>query len=178
MRHPSTHARFQARIQARSRAEFLTRSLAKFLALFATLAIVVLAASRLAGAGEIYCNNQGRDCSDRPTPNSVPVHVANPPPSAATEPPPSNAAKPPSVDAINAQLKDAATQKAVDKDVANKRADDCKQAKEKYEEAITAHRIYKLGKDGERQYLSDAELDQARFNARQQMERSCGPSGG
>ena len=147
------------------------------LALFLALAIAVLAASRLAGAGEIYCNNQGRDCSDRPTPNSVPVHVANPPPSAASEPAPSNAPRPPVDTNANAQLKDAATRQAVDKDVAAKRADDCKQAKEKYQQVIEAHRIYKLGKDGEREYLSDAELDQARLNARQQMERSCGPSG-
>ena len=143
------------------------------------LALLAVAADRLAGAGEIYCNNQGRDCSDRPSPNSVPVHVANPPPGAASEPAsaPANAPTPP-VDAnANAQLKDQATRQAVDKDLAAKRAEDCKQAKDKYQQAITAHRMYKLGKDGEREYLSDTELDQARFNARQQMDRSCGTSG-
>ena len=141
------------------------------------LAIAVLGSSRLAAAGEIYCNNQGRDCSDRPGPNSVPVHVANPPPSAASEPAPSNAPRPP-VDAnANAQLKEAAARQAVDKDVAAKHADDCKTAKEKYEQAITAHRMYKLGKDGEREYFNSAEIDQARLNARQQMDLACGTTG-
>ena len=156
-----------------------TRSMATAAPVAIALALLAVAAGRLAGAGEIYCNNQGRDCSDRPSPNSVLVHVANPPPGAASVPAPvpSNAPTPP-VDAnANAQLKDQATRQAVDKDLAAKRAEDCKQAKDKYQQAITAHRMYKLGKDGEREYLSDTELDQARFNARQQMDRSCGTSG-
>jgi hypothetical protein len=143
------------------------------------MAVFVLGACRLAGAGEIYCDNQGRDCSDRPSPTSVAVHVANPPPSAPSEPAPApgNAARPPIDANANAQLKDAATRQAVDRDVAAKRAEDCKQAREKYQQAITAHRMYKMGKDGEREYLSAAELDQARLSARQQMDRSCGTSG-
>lgn len=177
MRHPSTKAQPLAHSLAHPLARSMAHFMANVLTLLVALAIAVLAASRLAAAGEIYCNNQGRDCSDRPTPNSVPVHVANPPPSAANEPAPGGTPKPPPVDTISAQLKDQASRQAVDKDMANRRADDCKQAKEKYEQAITAHRIYKLGKDGEREYLSDAELDQARLNARLQMDRSCSPSG-
>ena len=142
-------------------------------------AIAALAACRLAGAGEIYCDNQGRDCSDRPGPNSVAVHVANPPPNSSSEPAPAanNAARPPVDARANAELQDKATRAAVDKDVATKHADDCKKAKEKYEQAITAHRMYKEGKNGEREYLSSAELDQARLNARQQMDQSCGTKG-
>lgn len=142
-------------------------------------AIAALAACRLVGAGEIYCNNQGRDCSDRPGPNSVAVHVANPPPGAYSEaaPPANNAAKAPIDAQANAELKDRATRASVDKDVATKHADDCKKAKEKYEQAITAHRMYKEGKNGEREYLSSAELDQARLNARQQMDLACGSNG-
>jgi hypothetical protein len=147
-----------------------------------TIAVVlalVLSATFAVRAGEIYCDSQGRNCSDRPGPNSVPVHVANPPPSAlsAAASAPGNAPKPPIDANANAELKDAATRAAVDKDVASKRAEDCKQAKDKYQQSITAHRIYKLGKDGERIYLTDAELDQARLNARTQMDRSCGTSG-
>jgi hypothetical protein len=161
MRYPSTHSTPMVTAQA------------------AAMAVFVLGACRLAGAGEIYCDNQGRDCSDRPSPTSVAVHIANPPPSAASEPAPApgNATRPPIDANANAQLKDAATRQAVDKDIASKRAEDCKQARQKYEQAITAHRMYKEGKNGEREYLSDTELDQARFNARQQMDRSCGTSG-
>jgi len=145
-----------------------------------TVAVVlalVLSASAAVRAGEIYCDSQGRNCSDRPGPNSIPVHVSAPPPGYASAPAPANAPKPPIDASANADLKDAATRAAVDKDLAAKRADDCKQAKDKYQQAITAQRIYKLGKDGERIYLTDAELDQARLGARQQMDKSCGTSG-
>jgi predicted lipid-binding transport protein (Tim44 family) len=143
-----------------------------------SLAIAALAACAAARAGDIYCDNQGRDCSDRPSPNSTVVHVKAPPASASNEtaPAPDNARKP--VDAsANAQLKDDASRQAVQKDVAAKRADDCKNAREKYQQSIQAHRIYKLNKAGEREYLSDSELDQARLNSRLEMDRTCGTSG-
>ncbi len=142
-----------------------------------SLAIVALAACQAVGAGEIYCNNQGRDCSDRPSPNATVVHVASAPMGAASEPAPAPANKAPIDANANAQLKDEATRQAVNKDVAAKRAEDCKAAKEKYQQTIDAHRIYKVNKAGEREYLSDAELDQARLNARTQMDRSCGTPG-
>jgi hypothetical protein len=143
-----------------------------------SLAIAALAACQLAGAGEIYCNNQGRDCSDRPSPTATVVHVASAPLSASSNPAPGGSANRAPIDAsANSQLRDDATRQAVDKDVASKRAEDCKQAKDKYQQVITAHRMYKEGKNGEREYLSDTEIDQARFNARQQMDRSCGPTG-
>ncbi len=48
-----------------------------------SLVIVALCASGAVGAGDIYCNNQGRDCSDRPSPNATVVHI-NSTPSAAS----------------------------------------------------------------------------------------------
>ena len=64
---------------------------------------------------------------------------------------------------------------AGDLDVAAKHADDCKNAREKYQQSIQAHRIYKLNKAGEREYLSDSELDQARLN-RDVVARTAGSS--
>ena len=143
-----------------------------------SLAIAALAACAAARAGDIYCANQGRDCSDRPSTNSTVVHVKAPPASASNEtapaPAPDNARKP--ADA-NDQAKDDASRQALQKDVAAKRADDCKNAREKYQQSIQAHRIYKLNKAGEREYLSDSELDQARLNSRLEMDRTCGTSG-
>jgi len=141
-----------------------------------SLAIAALAACAAARAGDIYCDNQGRDCSDRPSPTSTVVHVKAPPASASNEtaPAPDNTRKP--ADA-NTQAKDDASRQAVEKDVAAKRADDCKNARDKYQQSITAHRIYKLNKAGEREYLSDSELDQARLNSRLEMDRTCGTSG-
>ena len=144
-----------------------------------SLVIAALAACGAASAGEIYCDNQGRDCSDRPGPNSIEVHVKSAPVGAANEPaPPADSAARKPVDAsANAELKDDASRQAVQKDVAAKRADDCKNARDKYQQSIQAHRIYKLNKAGEREYLSDSELDQARLNSRLEMDRTCGTSG-
>ena len=142
-----------------------------------SLAIAALAVCKAAGAGDIYCNNQGRDCSDRPSLNAVVVHIANPPPGASNDTTPPPAARPPVDAAATAKLADDASRQAVQKDVATNRADLCKQAKDKYQQSIQAHRIYRLNKAGEREYLSDAELDQARLNSRLEMDRACGPPG-
>lgn len=142
-----------------------------------SLAIAALAVCKAAGAGDIYCNNQGRDCSDRPSPNATLVHVANPPASTSSDTTPPPAARPPVDAAATAKLADDASHQAVQKDVATNRAEQCKQAKEKYTQSIQAHRIYRMNKAGEREYLNDAELDQARLNSRLEMDRACGPPG-
>ena len=140
-----------------------------------SLAIAALAVCKAAGAGDIYCNNQGRDCSDRPSPNATLVHVANPPASTSSDTTPPPAARPPVDAAANAKLADDASRQAVQKDVSTNRAEQCKQAKDKYQQSIQAHRIYRMNKAGEREYLNDAELDQARLNSRLEMDRACGP---
>lgn len=68
-----------------------------------------------------------------------------------------------------------ATQQAVNADVAKSRAKQCEEAKERYRIAIDSHKLYKLGKNGEREYLSDVELSQARLDARSNLDESCGP---
>ena len=140
-----------------------------------SLAIAALAVCKAAGAGDIYCNNQGRDCSDRPSPNATLVHVANPPASTSSDTTPPPAARPPVDAAATAKLADDASHQAVQKDVATNRAEQCKQAKDKYQQSIQAHRIYRMNKAGEREYLNDVELDQARLNSRLEMDRACGP---
>lgn len=145
------------------------------------LAIAGLGAMGLGRAGDIYCNNQGRDCSDRPSPGATFVGSTNSSIPSSSEPaaaPPasngySNAA-PPTDAAANARLSQDASRLAVQKDVAATRAEQCKQAKEKYQQSVEARRVYRVNKAGEREYLSDTEADQARLNARLEMERSCG----
>lgn len=68
------------------------------------------------------------------------------------------------------------TQQSVNSDVARSRAKQCEEAKARYQTAIDSHKLYKLGKNGEREYLSDAELSQARLDARRNMDESCGSS--
>lgn len=135
-----------------------------------------------ASAADIYCNNQGKDCSDKPTPGAVLVHIsasnygANTlsSPVASAERPASSAP----TDAANARLSQERSAQAVQKDVATTRATQCKDAQEKYQKSVEARRVYRMGKDGEREYLSDSEADQMRLNARLEMERSCAKSSG
>jgi len=124
--------------------------------LAALFTLAALAMLRVVGAGEIYCNNQGKECSDRPWPGAITVHTPNP-----GEPQP-------------ASTPAEAQRSAVQKDVAATRAEQCKAAKEKYEKSIEARRLYRLGKDGEREYLSDAEVDEARLAAKQELDTACG----
>lgn len=140
-----------------------------------SLVIVALCTSGAVGAGDIYCNNQGRDCSDRPSPNATVVHINSTPTSASNDSTPSDtSAKAPTNSGADAQLKADATRQAVQKDVAAVRADQCKQAQDKYQKAVAARRVYRLNKAGDREYLSDAEMDQARVNARLEVDRTCG----
>jgi len=140
-----------------------------------SLVIVALCASGAVGAGDIYCNNQGRDCSDRPSPNATVVHINSTPASVTSEPAPAESTpKAPAESSADARLKDNATRQAVQKDVAATRAEQCKQAQDKYQKAVAARRVYRLNKAGEREYLSDAEMEQARVNARLEVDRTCG----
>jgi hypothetical protein len=76
-------------------------------------------------------------------------------------------------------------QKAVKQDLAKVREQQCKEAKERYDKAIQARRIYKTpqgdkSKDtdrpDDRQYLSDEEADAYRVKARQEVQDLCGNS--
>jgi hypothetical protein len=150
----------------------------RYVTLLSLLALA-LGATGAARAGDIYCNNQGKDCSDRPTPGATFVGSTSSRVPTSSEPASAPAASgntpAPATDAAaNARLSQDASRAAVQKDVAATRAEQCKQAKDKYQQSIDARRVYRLNKAGEREYLSDAEVDQARLNARLEMERSCG----
>lgn len=75
---------------------------------------------------------------------------------------------------IAAQQSDQAAAQAVAQDVATKRVEQCKAAKERYDKDIEARRIFKTGKDGEKEYLTDEQIDQERVQARQEMQQACG----
>jgi hypothetical protein len=127
-----------------------------------------------ASAGDIYCNNQGRDCSDRWSPGATVVRTSAAGNTRAFESAPPAAASAPVDAAATARLSQDAAHAAVEKDVGALRAEECKQAKEKYQKSIEAHRLYRMNQAGEREYFTDAEKDQARLSARLSMERSCG----
>ncbi|HLQ12823.1 MAG TPA: hypothetical protein VK130_06205 [Steroidobacteraceae bacterium] len=140
------------------------------------LIIAGLAGIGAAGAGDIFCNNQGRDCSDRWSPGATLIRTSSAPQPQSAVPAPSSNSTMPMDAGANARLSLDASRTAVQKDVGTARAEQCKQAREKYQKSVEARRVYRLNAAGEREYLTDAEADQARLNARLEVERSCGNS--
>jgi hypothetical protein len=66
---------------------------------------------------------------------------------------------------------EAASEAAVEK---KERAVNCDLAKDRRTRLNTAHRVYRNTKDGEREYLSSAELDSARAGADSSIQEWCG----
>lgn len=62
---------------------------------------------------------------------------------------------------------------AVQRDVAQVRGEQCKQAQERYKSYVESRRLYKQTEDGKREYLSDAELSAARVKAKQDVDELC-----
>jgi hypothetical protein len=75
---------------------------------------------------------------------------------------------------ISSQLSQEAAARAVKQDLAKVHEQQCKDAKDRYEKAIQARRIYKPGKDGDREYMSDAEAESYRLQARNDVQQACG----
>ena len=87
---------------------------------------------------------------------------------------PSPAAAPRSSGPQNGDLADDANSRAVKQDVAKSRDAQCKAARERYTKAIESRRVYKSGKDGQREYLTDADADAYREVARRDVQNLCG----
>ncbi len=145
----------------------------------ALAAIATLAAFGMARAGDIYCNNQGKDCSDRPSPGAIMIRQAPVSGQLQAQGPVGAPERTPSpVDAAaNDRLREQARAAAVQKDVDAARTEQCKSATDKYQKSVEARRMYRMTKDGEREYFTDAEADAARLTARNEMEQACGKGG-
>jgi Domain of unknown function (DUF4124) len=70
--------------------------------------------------------------------------------------------------------KDNAVKEQVADDVAQTRDKQCVDAQDHYKKLIEGRRIYKDGANGERQYLSDQEIDAERVNAKRAIDEICG----
>jgi hypothetical protein len=162
------------------------------------LVTILLTAGLSAQAAQMYCNAQGRECTDRPTgsaniarstgPASPPTRVAPATGTGAaggTTAPNADPGAPPDsgtrADAVaeqqrrNAAL--AAANKALQKDLADKRSEQCRKAQEYYKQAIEATTIYRTSKDGKKEVLTEAEANQSRLSAKLEIERTCGKGG-
>jgi len=118
--------------------------------------------------------------SDRWVPGSELIksdkpHPQNPDPNANRAPPPQYQT-PAGAQHAAAQQAERANAEAVKQDVAKTKDVQCKQAKERYQKAIEARRIYKPAKEGDtdRAFMSDAETDEYRAQARSDVTLACG----
>jgi len=163
------------------------------------LATILLTTGVTAQTAEIYCNAQGRECSDRPTASA---NIARSTGAAATAahgtgaastttstgtanqatdpnaPPDTGVKADPVAEQQRQNAAVAAAAKALQKDLNDKRSEQCRKAQDYYKQALEATAIYRTDKDGKKQYLSEAEANQSRLNARLEIERTCGKGGG
>jgi uncharacterized protein DUF4124 len=139
----------------------------------------------IAQAGDVYkyVDDRGNTLyTDKPMPGAVLV-------SASTQRPPEVAqrnyaaqqtATANSLNSSNQRIADNQTNtraaQQVSKDLEATRLDRCKKAREAYDNTINSQRLYRE-KDGQRTYLTDAELTQARVDARKSVDAICGPQG-
>lgn len=108
--------------------------------------------------------------SDEWVPGSVIVKTVKPHPDSSSS---SSARSNGSLSAANT-LNDDGNSRAVQQDMAKARDTQCRWAKDRYVKAIASRRVYKEGKDGERQYMSDADADAYREEARKEVQATCG----
>ena len=66
-----------------------------------------------------------------------------------------------------------ADKQAAAETTAKDRADRCIKARERYDKYMNSPRLFEEGKDGERRYLTDVELDTARNQAKASMDAMC-----
>jgi Domain of unknown function (DUF4124) len=117
--------------------------------------------------------------SDTPTPGAqlvrmnsqrVPIQAtASPTPSASRTPATGSV----SGDQVHQQLEQEAAAREVQNQVAQTRADQCKQATDIYNQSVQARRIYTTGPDGAREFLSDDEAAKARIAHKVEMDAAC-----
>ncbi len=62
---------------------------------------------------------------------------------------------------------------SVQADVAKARAENCKKAQDRYKSYVESRRLFREGEGGQRQYLSDQELAEARVRAKQAVDEYC-----
>jgi hypothetical protein len=56
---------------------------------------------------------------------------------------------------------------------ATQKAEQCSKARQRYDTYMNSQRLYEKGENGERRYLSDAELEAARSSAKASMDVMC-----
>lgn len=152
----------------------------KFQTLVATASLVaVCLVANAAGQGDIYrwkdaggtwhYSDQPQEGAElvRGTPRPTPVRPPAPPVAAAP------AAAPAAPDAAAPAAANAQVTEQVKQDVAAAKVEKCKKAEDIYAQSVQARRMYKVDAQGNKTFLTEAELDEARVNAKIQRDNSC-----
>ncbi len=109
--------------------------------------------------------------SDQWVPGSTVIHTGKSRPGSDTLNRPASAAPPSGGEPA---LGDDVNARATKADVAKAHEAQCTAARDRYMKAIESRRIFKEGKDGSRDYLSDADADAYREGARKDVQTACG----
>jgi Domain of unknown function (DUF4124) len=137
-------------------------------------------------AGDVYkyVDEHGNTMyTDRPMPGAVKVAsgVVRPPEATARSYAAQQTASNQQLSASNQKISqsqdDSRVAASVAKDLEASRLERCKKAREDYENSINHRRLYRQDKDGNKVFLSDAELSQERIDARKNVDAICGPQG-
>jgi Domain of unknown function (DUF4124) len=140
----------------------------------------------LANAGDVYKYVDDRGTTlytDKPLPGAVLVSTGSqrPPEVAQRNYAANQAATNSQLNASNQRIAESQDNSRVAanvaKDLEASRAERCKKARDSYDKSITSLRMYRTGKDGEREYLSESELAQQRMESAKAVEAICGPQG-
>lgn len=113
--------------------------------------------------------------SDRPNSEAERVAVSSrrsPSASATSAPPPAasdTSGDEPSDSTVFAEI----PREPTPEEIAADRARNCEYSQQMLETYTTSHRLYRQGADGEREYLSDAEIDEARARAEANVAAWC-----
>jgi hypothetical protein len=151
------------------------------------LAVVAAAlACAVAHAGDVYkyVDERGNTMyTDKPIPGAVLVKTTTPRPAESTQRATATA------QANDANRLAASNQRIADnqanaraaanvaRDLEASRVERCKQAREQYQQSLTNRRLYREKPDGQKEYLNEAELAQARVDSYKNVEAICGPQG-
>jgi hypothetical protein len=152
--------------------------------ILAVMAAALCCAAAQAGDVYKYVDDRGNTMyTDKPIPGAVLVSSGNPrPPEVAQR------AAAAAQSATNAQLT-ASNQRiaeaqnntriadTVARDLEASRQERCKKARDEYQKTIGHTRLYREKPDGQREFLTDAEIAQARVNKLKNVEAICGPQG-
>ena len=158
----------------------------KILAVAAGVLSCSLFQSGAVQAGDVYkyVDERGNTLyTDKPIPGAVLVSTGaqRPPEVAQKNYAAAQATTNSQLNASNQRIADANNNQrvasTVAKDLEATRLERCKKARETYDASIKSLRMYRVGANGEREYLSETELAQQRMDAAKAVDAICGPQG-